>query len=151
MPILGLGMEHLHADKHNSSWICRRHSDNSQKMSPGFTPAVIAILRATKNCNIYISRKGIPSPHALFSALPKLDHLHTLSITRSTCEFSYSRKWLPYWTWSINTSNTSHQEASKRLSEAIFLTIARVCADTTLHPQLGYIGQGPTVSANLFK
>ncbi|KAF8555694.1 hypothetical protein OG21DRAFT_836790 [Imleria badia] len=106
-PFLGLGVEHLYVDEQNGSWICREHS--GQKISAGFAPELRTILRATKNLQrLHLSQiEGyFAQENRLFSALPRLDHLHTLSITRTTCQIIcpwIRRPRARYWEWSINT------------------------------------------------
>ena len=101
-PVLGLGMRCLDLDQHRGSQACWNHA--SQKASPGFTQALIAILRATKNLQrLHLSLGYSSQANALFSALPKLHDLHTLSITRTICQFS-SMPPTKYWTYSISTT-----------------------------------------------
>ena len=101
-PFLGLGVQHLVLDQHDGSrLVCGNHWD--QKASAGFAQALIASLRATKNLQrLHLSLGYSTKASALFSALPKLDHLHTLSITHTTCQFSPMPP-TKYWLYSIST------------------------------------------------
>ena len=102
-PVLGLGVQHLDLDQHNGSQaVCWDHW--RQKASPGFSKALVTILRATKNLqHLHLSLGYSTQASALFSALPKLDHLHTLSITHTTCQFPPTPP-TKYWLYSISTT-----------------------------------------------
>ena len=86
-PFLGLGIEHLRVDQHNTS---SKRSDH-KKISLRFTLELVAILHTMKDFQrLHLSLGYSSKANALFSSLPKLDHLHTLSITQTTCEFMCS-------------------------------------------------------------
>ena len=105
-PVLGLGMQYLDLDQHRGSRrACWNHV--RQKASPGFTQAVVAILRTTKNLQrLHLSLGYSSQANALFSALPELHDLHTLSITHTTCQFSSFPR-TKYWVYSISTIQLS--------------------------------------------
>ena len=101
-PVLGLGVQHLDLDQHNGSRLaCWDHW--IQEASPGFSQALVTILRATKNLQrLHLSLGYSTQASALFSALPKLDHWHTLSITHTTCQISPTPP-TKCWSYSIST------------------------------------------------
>ena len=104
-PFLGLGIEYLRVDQHNTSSNCSDH----RKISPRFTPELVGILRVTKNLQrLHLSLGYSSKANALFSSFPKLDHLHTLSITQTTCKFMCSKSRSKYWEWSINVVQLAH-------------------------------------------
>ena len=100
-PALGLGVQHLRLNQHYNGWDCYDHA--VQKASRGFTPAAIAILRATKNLqHLRLSHGYSSKANALFSALPELHALHTLSITRVECQLLPVPSSLKYWKYSMS-------------------------------------------------
>ena len=102
-PFLGLGVQHLDLDQHNGSGACVCWKHASEPTTPGFAQALVTILRAMKNLqHLHLSLGYSTKASALFSALPKLDHLHTLSITHTTCRFSRMPP-TKYWLYSIST------------------------------------------------
>ena len=124
-PVLGLGIQHLDLDQHNGSTTCSTMHINEKKTPPGFIQALIAILRATKNLQLLHLSLGYSShADALFSSLPKLDDLHTLSITQTKCRLGIF--WGKYWIYSISTIQLSRCMA--RWSALTSLTVEHLVA-----------------------
>ena len=93
VPALGLDFRHLDIDQYHGSPQCRYHV---RRQTPGFVQALFAILRATKNLqSLHLSLGHSSQANPRFLALPRLPHLHTLTITRAFngyMSFKYSRQ-----------------------------------------------------------
>jgi hypothetical protein len=146
-PFLGLGVQHLKLDQHNGSESCLYWKHASEPISPGFAQALVTILRATKNLqHLHLSLGYSTQASALFSALPKLHNLHTLSITHTTCRFAPMPP-TEYWSYSISTirlvrcmacwpaltSLTVERLMAGNIGMARFFLRPPVCALTQLH------------------